>query len=82
MLDDPVWRVRAMAAAALADLADPAAAPAVAAATGDPAWQVRIGVLEYADRLGDRGLLRRLRPLLRDPHPATRDKAEQVLARF
>ena len=47
LLDDPVWRVRAMAAAVLREIGSPAAADALAEALRDPAWQVRVEAVAY-----------------------------------
>ena len=79
LLDDPVWRVRAMAAASLARIADPRAADAMLDSLDDPAWQVRLGVVDYVGRVGDPTLIRRLEPLLRDPHMAPRSHAEILI---
>jgi HEAT repeat protein len=82
LLRDPVWRVRAMAAGALADLGDPAAWDPMVAALADPAWQVRVSVVDYLEHSGDPAALAHLRSLLDDPHAGTRMIARAAVARL
>jgi HEAT repeat protein len=70
--------MRAMAAFALAELADPAAHEAMLDALGDPAWQVRVEAVHYlgAMRLpSDRDVLLGMRA---DRHVVVRDAATEA----
>jgi HEAT repeat protein len=75
----PVWRVRAMAAAVLRQLADPRSADVMTIALADQAWQVRIESVEYLGALGDPSHRELLRARLNDRHVAVRQSAARAL---
>jgi len=79
-LAHPVWRLRAMAAHALAAIGDPAARAAIVSVLDDEAWQVRVGAVHYVARLGDPTLLPVLERQTRDRHIAVRSAASEALA--
>ncbi|CAA9471728.1 MAG: hypothetical protein AVDCRST_MAG53-1362 [uncultured Solirubrobacteraceae bacterium] len=78
LLFDPDSTVRAAAAAGLGKLAHWPAAPELAAALGDRAWEVRRSVALALRSLGPTGLVM-LRESLHDPDRFARDMAQQVL---
>ena len=79
LLDHPVWRVRAMAAAALHGTRDTRAQAGYERALHDEAWQVRAAAVEHFASLGEPGMIERLRPLLSDRHIAVRRAAAEAL---
>lgn len=65
-----------MAAAALTNIDDRDALPAMRAKLDDPAWQVRVGVVEYLRNLDDRSLDSLVAAMRVDRHSAVRSAAE------
>ncbi|HKP75137.1 MAG TPA: HEAT repeat domain-containing protein, partial [Longimicrobiaceae bacterium] len=59
---------------------DPRAAPAMARAASDAAWQVRSGAISYLGRIGGDANRAIIRDHLRDRHIAVRTTAEMALS--
>jgi beta-lactamase regulating signal transducer with metallopeptidase domain len=80
LLEHPVWRLRSMALYALLDLDADLPPARVDTLATDPAWQVRIGIVEYLARRNGPEALAGLRALASDPHRGTRMTAQAALA--
>lgn len=78
-LRDPMWRVRAMAATALAGTAGPEATGAMLPLLEDAAWQVRLPAVEYLARAGTPAAMEAVRARRNDPHIAVRSAARAAL---
>lgn len=84
LLAHPVWRVRAQAVYSLLDLqAEETELPLslLRQLSGDPAWQVRIGVVEHLERRGGAEARRLLAALAADPHGGVRQQAAAAISR-
>jgi HEAT repeat protein len=68
-----------MAAAALNEIGDPRAIPAMARAAGDEAWQVRVSAVAFLGRVGGEANRSIVRAHLADRHIAVRLAAEKAL---
>ena len=74
-----MWRVRAMAATALAGTAGPDATGAMLPLLEDAAWQVRLPAVEYLARAGTPAAMEAVRARRNDPHIAVRSAARAAL---